>query len=931
MHFQGIDSTCGPHAPSRFVLSGTERRYERSRPFALRHQLLDITLCVETRSIDARATLDFVRVDRAATALELDAVGFMLEAIRFISDAQTRDAAYTYDGNRIVIEVPLEVETGQVEIDYSATPRRGLYFLAPDADVPQRPHQVWSQCQDEDARHWFPCHDAPHMKLTSELVVSVPADWVALSNGTCIEQELGADDGHYSVFHFRLDRPHPSYLVTLVAGRFSLLEDRPALLVSGKRVPIRYYVPVGHEAEAWRSLSDTPQMVELFSRLTGLEYPFDTYSQIVVHDFIFGGMENTTATTLYEHVLLDERAAIDVDSRSLVAHELAHQWFGDTLTCRDWPEAWLNEGFATYFEHVERENRLGRDEYDWYVLRDLESYLGEFNESYDRPIVCRDYMAPIDLFDRHLYEKGGLVLHMLRRRLSDEVFWACIREYVKQNADGIVETSQLHRCCEKVSGQSLDRFFDDWVYRSGHPELTVSATYEAERLIITLKQDPKGSRSDPFAIPFEVRIQTDDGQWLSLRRESRQLVESIVVALSKRPRSVAFDPELRIAAPVKLEFGFDWLKNLLTTNSPLRSRLLAAAALGTRHDPPSLLLLHDLLVDVTQPYMLRVECARSLGKTRAPETVGYLREAATSDRAEVRRAVATALGQFRVPEVVQPLVELVQSEPSYLVMAEACRAIGRSRQPEAKSVLLPQLEQVSWADVVRAGAVDGLAALRDPDLTPTILAQTRYGTASRGRRAAVLALGRIGTERATREQLELLLDDADPHLRADVVDSLLAFGQPEALGRLSAQLEQEPDPRVQRRLREALRDLGSRDSSATKRLSDDLIALKNKVSELEAQISRLDPAKSTEPNQPEGARTKRGRNQPRAVKRPGKTATANQSHKKAAPVASVGKRVVSARRAPKSVTPGTKGARTSKPVSTTKAKRRAKVQKPRRP
>ncbi|HEY5955356.1 MAG TPA: M1 family metallopeptidase, partial [Polyangiaceae bacterium] len=421
MHFQGIDSACAPNAPSRFVLTGTERKYERARPFQLRHQALDITLLVESRSIDARATLDFARVDPSATVLELDAIAFELESVRWLEGDLARDAAFAYDGNRISIDVPLEVTEGTLEIDYRATPRRGLYFLAPDPQVPERPHQVWSQCQDEDARHWFPCHDAPHMKLTSEVLVTVPVDWVALSNGTCIESEIGCEDGTASMYHFRLDRPHPSYLVTLVAGQFSILEDRPAELASGKHVPVRYYVPVGRESEAWRSLADTPSMIELFSRLTGLEYPFDSYSQVVVADFVFGGMENTTATTLYEHVLLDERAAIDVDSRSLVAHELAHQWFGDTLTCRDWHEAWLNEGFATYFEHVERESRLGRHEYDWSVLRDLESYLEEFNHSYDRPIVCREYQAPIDLFDRHLYEKGSLVLHMLRRRLGDSV------------------------------------------------------------------------------------------------------------------------------------------------------------------------------------------------------------------------------------------------------------------------------------------------------------------------------------------------------------------------------------------------------------------------------------------------------------------------------------------------------------------------------
>jgi aminopeptidase N len=222
----------------------------------------------------------------------------------------------------------------------------------------------------------------------------------------------------------------------------------------------------------------------------------------------------------------------------------------------------------------------------------------------------------------------------------------------------------------------------------------------------------------------------------------------------------------------------------------------------------------------------------------------------------VRRAVAAALGQFRVPEVSAALTKLVEGDPSYLVVSEACRALGRSRQPDAKPLLLARLGQSSWADIVRSGTIDGLAAFRDLELVPTLIEQTRYGTAARGRRAAVLALGRIGTDRKTREQLELLLDDADPHLRADVVDALLLLGQPEAFGKLATQLELEPDPRVQRRLREALRDLGGRDAGATKRLSDDLTALRDRVAVLEAQLTRLDPSNAEVSNQQKGSSTK---------------------------------------------------------------------------
>jgi len=710
--------------------------------------------------------------------------------------------------------------------------------LKPDEFVPNRPTQVWSQCQDEDARYWFPCHDAPNMKLTSELLVTVPRAWEALSNGTCLSKEI-ADDGSTVTFHYRIDKPHPSYLVTLVAGEFAILEDRAARLGSGKVVPIRYYVPKGEEAKAWRSLGDTPNMMELFSERTGLDYPFSEYTQVTVSDFIFGGMENTTATTLYEHVLLDERAAIDVDSRSLVAHELAHQWFGDTLTCRDWSEAWLNEGFATYFEHVERDARLGREEYDWGVLGDIDAYLNEFSHSYDRPIVCQDYEAPIDLFDRHLYEKGGLVLHQLRRKLTSEVFWAAIREYVVSHENGIVETNSLKRTCEKVSGQSLERFFDDWVYRSGHPEIAVEASYDKNHLVVTLKQEPKGSRSTPFALTFEIQVITHDGELIQRQLEVDETQASITLELAKRPQYIAFDPELRIAAPVKLEFGFDWLKHLLLSDATLRARVLAAKALSVRHDVPTINLLREVLCDAKVTYLLRIECARALGRIPTDESRDALIAARASERAEVRRAVAQALGQFRSPAVIPTLSDLARFDRSYLVQAEACRALGNSRQSEALVVLKELLEVASWADVVRSGAVDGIASLRDKEQWPLIREQTRYGRPSRGRRAAIAALGRVATDRETRDHLELLLSDSDPHVRAETVDALVSLGQTEAMGPLSLQLSRETDAGVQRGLREALRDLGGKEPEASKRLSDEVTNLKTKLSELEAKLARV--------------------------------------------------------------------------------------------
>ncbi len=700
---QRLHSRCAcSSAGSPFALAGTERKYERSRPFRIPHLALDLTLDFETKSVSGRATLDFERVAASASELPLDAVGFVLESVRLDAGKGFANTPFDYDGDTLTVRGLSRVDAGKIEIVYRATPRRGMYFLEPDEKVKQRPKQVWTQCQDEDARHFIPCHDKPHVKMTSELRVIVPNGFVALSNGELIDSETPAGKKPWT-YHFRLDQPHPSYLLTLVAGNFTIIDDRPADLGKSKQVPVRYYVPPARKKDTARSFGETPRMIELFSRLTGVPFPWQRYSQIVVSDFIFGGMENTTATTMYEHVLLDERAVLDISSNDLVAHELAHQWFGDFVTCRDWSHAWLNEGFATFLEHVEREDRLGRDEYDYGVSSDNDTYLHEASARYARPIVCRDYAEPIDLFDRHLYEKGGLVLHMLRRELGDEVFWSGVRDYLQAHAYGVVETNDLQRALEKVSGRSLERFFDSWVYRPGHPELKVKVAWDDGLLSISVKQAQKLGDTAEFHFELEVEIGARAGSVTRHKKSVSAATDAFVIALAERPTFVAFDPEMRVVGELTFEAPSDMLRAQLANATRAISRARAADALSRRDDPPSIEALQQSLANKSEAWMVRSEAARALGKIRSPEAFSALATEASADHPKVRRAVAAALGNFKTAEAAKVLVKRAKSDPSYLVEAESVRSLGRTRQPEMLEVIVSLLDRASWAEVSRAG------------------------------------------------------------------------------------------------------------------------------------------------------------------------------------------------------------------------------------
>ena len=826
-----------------FTLAGTKRVYERSRPFTIRHIALDMEILVDRKSIAATARVDIARVDRSAKELSLDAIGFEIEAVEVGAEASGFEAAqHTYDGETLRVAIPESAAETSVRVRYRATPRRGMYFLAPDEHVRSRPNQVWTQCQDEDARHIFPCHDKPHIKQTTECRVTVPAGWSVLSNGELVEKPA---EGGPSTFHWKMNEPHPSYLFTIVAGEFSILEDE----VNG--VPLTYWVPRGREEDGKRTFRRTPAMIEHFGRLTGVAYPWNKYAQVVVSDFIFGGMENTTATTMYEHILLDQRAALDITADDLIAHELAHQWFGDYVTCRDWSHGWLNEGFATFMEHVDRESHLGKDEYSYGLWLDFEMYAGEAHGRYKRPIVCQDYEAPIDIFDRHLYEKGGLVLHALRTELGDDVFWKGVGTYLRRHAKGVVETRDLQRALEDVSGRSLERFFEQWVFRAGHPELSVKIQHEGEALTIAVKQTQAaaGTAGMPsgqpdalvpvFAFDLTFEIADEEG----VRRETRHVDQSFhtfVIRTGKRPTFVTVDPDFAVPAEVKLEAPGDMLRAQLAKAPTARGRMLAAPALGKLDDPPTTKALAATLANEAEFWGVRAEAASALGALRSDEAEGTLVAHAGTKHPKVRRAVASALGKFRTTRAAEQLKKLALSDESYLVEAEAARALGATRQPLAFEALLDVLDRPSWADVVRAGAIDGLANLRDDRALPHVMARTRYGISTRGRRAAIMALPKIGGDRKIREVLEDLLDGTDPYLRVDVVRALVDLGDSKSRGALQRQLDRELDGRVRRRIREALRDIGTAGKREADRLRDDFEALRTEYGELKARFAKIE-------------------------------------------------------------------------------------------
>jgi len=783
-----------------------------------------------------------------------------------------------YDGQTLRIALPKPIARGanfEVEVKYSATPSKGLYYFGPDETDPNRPTQCWTQGQDEDARHFFPCVDAPAEKATSEVICTAPQGKMLLSNGDLLERLDVAKQ--QTRWHYKLSAPQASYLVTLVCGDFSEVLARS----KESKVDLHYWAEPLRIADAERTLVKTAKMMDVFCRVIGIPYPHKRYSQVFVTDFIFGGMENTSATTLTDQCLLDAEAALDCDMEFLVAHELAHQWWGDLVTCREWPEGWLNEGFATYFEYVWCEQEHGRDEADVHTLHQLDNYLAD-SHGYQRPIVCRHYHAPIEIFDSHLYEKGGRVLHMLRHLVGDAAFFESIRTYGKRFAGGSVETRDLVRTFEAVTGRSLDRFFDQWVYQPGHAELEVSWNWDDNRSVGQLKvnqtQAPEGLSEHglEFVVPIVFEV---DGVIIEERvcvNERKHVVE---MKLAKKPTMVVFDKGVTLLANVKLDLPIPMLCRQLEAGPGAVDRMVAARALGQKPEPTSVAALAKALHDDAF-WAVRAEAAAQLGELAPrPDALAALLAARNLAHPKARRAVAAALGHFKHSTVAaDALVAWIEKgDASVFAVANAARALGQTRDPRASHLIPALFGRKAFQDVVKARGLEGLGASNlESALEPLLAAYTPQASVQ-SRRTALRAVAQLaeGTpaQRRVREHIETGLSDRDFTVRTAAAMALATLNDAKAAPALESALRAELDGRARRFMSATLRQLreGSRSSEAVTRLTGEVEKLRDQVQTLKERMDRVEITPTT-PKPPAAAPARPAKRPRPAARRSAKSA-----------------------------------------------------------
>jgi aminopeptidase N len=812
----------------------------------VQHIKLELSVDMKLKLIKGSCITDFKGLAPSADRVSFDAIDLKVDQVMDGSGAELR---YDHSDGKLVVYLRKNLQPGEesrIVVKYTVQePRAGLYFIAPDKDYPQRPWQLWTQGQDEDNRYWFPCHDAPNEKATTEMVVTVDEAYTAISNGKllAVTHDTMAKRRTY---HWKQGIPHSSYLVTLCVGEFTEITDSWKNS-KGEEIPVSYYAIPGREKETKHCFGKTPKMMSHFSKVTGVDYPYEKYAQVVAAEFIYGGMENTSATTQTEYTLHPETLERDHSSEYLVAHELAHQWFGDLLTCKDWRHAWLNEGFATYFENVWTEFEHGRDEYLMEMYTNEKGYKAEAG-AYQRPIVTNVYLRPSDIFDGHLYEKGGRVLHMLRKLLGDDTWWKGVNVYLTRHRESVVETVDFQRAMEEVSGRSLDWFFEQWLYKAGHPD--IKAVFEwiedkkQGKLTLTQKQ-PVGDFIPLFRFSTRFKAVLSSGE-VFFDIDVDKAEQTFWFSLAEKPKFVALNCENTILGNWDFAVGRDMFVAQLAGDTDPMGRIAAAQALGKDHSRVSVDALGAALTK-EKFWGVQAEIAVALGTVGSPRAFQYLADGiAGIFHPKARAAAMGAVGTFRTEAAAELADRMLKEDASPLVQQAAGRALGASRAAGVFEKLQTAVgKRESWHDLYDVGITQGLGELTfDERALPILHRHARPGKSMFLRRAAVEALARWGRGRPS-AVLETLMDltrDENFFVRRNAILALEMLGDESAVGALRRVVDTAVEPRIRRAALIAIKGItaGRSRTDEMEKLRGDFDRLRVQYGELLGRIEKFE-------------------------------------------------------------------------------------------
>ena len=688
------------------------RKYARDRLVDLLHLKLDVLPDFAQRTITATVEWSFKPIARPLPKITFDAVGLHIDDLKAegaqVAGFQSTDEELIIDFAQPVVADSLV----KLTIRYHVQPENGIYFRTPEMGYKKGDTQVWTQGEAELHRYWFPCYDYPNERYTSEVICHVPDGMEVVSNGHLVSKTKDAQG--LNEVHWLQDKPHVTYLVALAAGYFHKIDDKVGDL------PLAVLVPPSEKEQAANAFLDTKKIITFYQKEIGVPFAWDKYYQVYCHDFLAGGMENTSCTFQAADLLYRSNTEQINSLHWLDAHETAHQWFGDLVTSRDWSNLWLNEGFASYYTILYENEKNGRDAMVYALYKEAEHVLSQADT---KPVVWRDYADAMDQFDYRVYPKGAWVLHMMRSRLGPDLYRKCIKAYVEKHRNTVVGTDDLQNVLDDLTGLSWDQFFDQWLYHGGQPDVQVDYAWDGATKLAKLSIRQTQKLSDQvqlFRFDLPVRF-TIAGKAEERTITVSKAAEDFYFSLPAAPEMVRLDPDYALLAKWHFNPPGEMLKKQLT--SDVMGRILAVQNLGTKEDHDSIGLLKQTL-NGDAFYGVRIEAARALKKIGSAESRSVLVESLVQPDARVRKEVVAALSAYPHPDAQQALWALSKTEKNPEILAAIIETWGaRPGDKEVAAALRDQLKSNSYREVLAKTAIQALRAQDDATAVPAIMAR----------------------------------------------------------------------------------------------------------------------------------------------------------------------------------------------------------------
>ncbi len=766
-----------------FTFPEAKDQWQPPRHFLIENLKMTWKVDFATSTITAKNELSLVSKITNLKVIKLHAAEIKILEIK---DQNKNKLFFEHDSENHTLYITLNEETCEgckvtLTFNYKVVePQVAGFFIKPNRYFPKIGEQFWTHFQDDYARYLIPIYDHPSYKFPVEMVVTVPEGFYAISNGELLSQKKNKNKTE--TFHWKQEKPLPAYLITLAVGKYEIYKEKSGDL------DVYYYAENKHDKETvYRTFGKTPKMIAFLEEKLAVKYPWKKYGQVCVSNFIIGGMENTSVTTMTDVIMHDEKAHKDITFEGLVVHELVHQWIGDLITCKSWSHGWINEGGATQLQNEWKKFDLGVDEYLYEQFGKQESYFNEDKNKYRRPIVQTKWMFGMDVFDAHLYPGAAWRYYMLKHLVGEKTWWQVLSYILTQHAYTSIETVDFQRAFEVITGNDYDWFFDQWLYKAGYPEVIIKCSYNSENLQVVVKieqtQNVEGT-PEVFRFPFTIQIIDKNGNKKQYFNEITERIHFFYLPVESKPATIELDPDYAVLIDVKIEKPIDMWIHQLKNGSNVIMRIRAAKALGKKATYKAVASLSKAIL-TEEFWGVQVEIATILGNLKTQLALSGLIKAVKIQDSRARSKVAAALGNFYKEErAFNSLVKMLDDTDSYFVVAAAATSIGKIKHKNSLKILVERLPKIesSWTDIVLRGYLSGIAASEKKEAIDILLPYFEVGKSDHCRREIIVHLAKLG-KLCKKEHPEIkailektLLNDKSHRVSRATISAISSYG-----------------------------------------------------------------------------------------------------------------------------------------------------------